>query len=400
MVVEYPSMRDSASDSKPVPKVALAALPGALRNEIQAALKEQPARTVYDHANAEDLSGLPAAMERFTPDVLLLDLRCLGKHDLATVIGELRQRAPQLNVVAVHPREEAQLILSAMRAGACEYLHSPVASMLGPALDRIARGRTPAAPVPEKRGKVVGCLSAKGGCGATTTACHVAVELKRQTGQNVLLADFDFRCGAVAFLMKAAAQYSILDALDNPDRLDADFWKALVAPTKSGVGVLCAPGGMSHPEPDFHEMLRILRLMRTQHDWIILDLGRGLGPLTLGLIDQLDHLMVVSTLDVAALHIAKSILRDLPSSYLKSENSHLVLNRVPKNSDISRDEIEKIFARRLYALIPDDYAAVSQAYVAGELLPRDGRLGKHFARIASLLAEIPAAPSKRFSLFG
>jgi pilus assembly protein CpaE len=393
-------MRDSASDSKSVPKLALVVLSGALRNEILAALKEQPARMVYEHASPDDLSGLPAAIERSAPEVLLFDLRCLGKHDLASVIAEVRQRVPRINVIAVHPRDEAQLILTAMRAGACEYLHSPVAPMLGPALERIGRARTAPAAAPELRGSVIGCVSAKGGCGATTTACHVAVELRRQTGQNVLLADLDFRCGAVSFLMKAAAQYSILDALDNPDRLDADFWKALVAPTKSGVGVLCAPGGMSHPEPDYHEMLRVIRLMRTQHDWIVLDLGRGLGPLTLGLAEQLDHLMLVSTLDVAALHIAKSILRDLPSSHLKSENSHLVLNRIQKNADISRDEIEKIFARRLYAMIPEDYPSISQAYVAGELLPRDSRLGKHFARIASLLAEVPAPQKKKFSLFG
>jgi pilus assembly protein CpaE len=354
VVVEHPSMRDSASssDSNPVPKLAIVALPGVLRNEILAALKEQPARLVYEHATPEDLLSLPAALERYAPDILIFDLRCLGKNDLATVIAEVRQRVPHLNVIGAHPRDEAQLILAAMRAGACEYLHSPVAPMLGPALERINRGKALPAAAPERRGKVIGCVSAKGGCGATTTACHVAAELRRQTGQNVLLADFDFRCAAVAFLMKATAQYSILDALDNPDRLDADFWKALVAPTKSGVGVLCAPGGMAHPEPDYHEMLRIIRLMRTQHDWIVLDLGRGLSPLTLGLAEQMDHLLLVSTLDVTALHLAKSILRDLPSSHLKSENSHLVLNRIQKNADISRDEIEKIFARRLYAMIP------------------------------------------------
>jgi hypothetical protein len=38
--------------------------------------------------------------------------------------------------------------------------------------------------------------------------------------------------------------------------------------------------------------------------------------------------------------------------------------------------------------------------VAGELLPRESRLGKHFARIANLLADVPAATKKRFSLFG
>jgi pilus assembly protein CpaE len=140
--------------------------------------------------------------------------------------------------------------------------------------------------------------------------------------------------------------------------------------------------------------------MRSQHDWVVLDLGRGLSPLTYGLVEHLDHLLLVSTLDVTALHIAKSFLRDLPASNLKSERSHLVLNRIQKNADISRDEIEKIFARRLYAMIPDDYTAISQAYVSGELLPREGKLGKHFARIAALLADVPAPQKKRFSLFG
>ena len=89
-------------------------------------------------------------------------------------------------------------------------------------------------------GKSFGFFSAKGGCGATTLACHVAAELGRAQ-QKVLLADFDLDAGMVAFITKTKAVYSILDAVNNLHRLDISYWKALVSNGIPGVEIVSSP---------------------------------------------------------------------------------------------------------------------------------------------------------------
>src|SRR5579863_7606970 len=154
-------------------------------------------------------------------------------------------------------------------------------------------------------------MSAKGGCGATTIACHTAVELPHQTGTRVLLADLDLESGIVGFLLKAPGRYSIADAVSNTQRLDENYWKALVSNGIAGLEIITAPSTPSR-QPYRPEQLRIvLSFIRTQYDWIVLDLGRGLGFNSVAALEEVDDLVLVTTLEVPALHQAKVIIQKL-----------------------------------------------------------------------------------------
>jgi len=85
---------------------------------------------------------------------------------------------------------------------------------------------------------VVGFLGAKGGVGATTIACHWAVELWRQTKKKVLLVDLDVSSASASFLMDVHSEYTTMEASMNLHRLDASFWSNLVSSTPHRVDVL------------------------------------------------------------------------------------------------------------------------------------------------------------------
>lgn len=206
------------------------------------------------------------------PEVLLLDVASVP-GELTIGIRQLRHYAPRIKVVALSTRADSQTILGAMRAGANEFLHPPLEDTLVPALDRILQSSEESS-VPLQRGRIVGFLSAKGGCGATTLACHVSYELQRLTGKKVLLADLDLTSGMAGFLMKTPSSYSILDALKNLPRLDESLWKALIVEHRPNLAVIPAPASYSRwDHPDEAELRQLLQFMRTQHDWIVLDLG-------------------------------------------------------------------------------------------------------------------------------
>ncbi len=369
-----------------------------LRDDVLSLLSQNQASSVSEQ-DPRDWGGVVNRVEQEHPEILLVELNSI-RSDLTNALRAIRKAGSQTKVVGLHSTDDAQLILAALRAGATEFVHPPFAETLVPALDRVMEQYTNDNGS-EKRGKVIGFLSAKGGCGATTLACHVAADLKRQTGKRVLLADLDLTSGMVGFLMKVASNYSILDAVSNLSRLDESLWKALVSEWKPGLDVIPSPEDFSHENaPSRDDLRQVIRFMRSQHDWIVLDLGRSLNEVAAALFGELDELFLVSVLEVSALHGLKAIAQKLLDRGEDLSRLELVLNRTPKMMDITQEELQKVLGRPLYAMLPNDYPSLYEAYSAGTLLPPSNRLAQQFSVLTTKLAHLEAPkPKKKFSLF-
>ena len=233
-------------------------------------------------------------------------------------------------MVLVSQDLDSQQILRSIRAGADEFVHPPWEQNLTVALQRLAAAVDPK--TDPQNGKVIAFLSAKGGCGATTLACHVATNLHRRTGKSVLLADLDLTSGMVDFLMKTHTTYSILDATQNVPRLDASLWKALATEVKSGLSVIPAPVSFAYQQsPEHDDLCATIRFMRTQHDWVVLDLGRSLNSVASTVYNEVDQIFLVSVLEVIALHGLRNIVRRLTEWGQDLDKLQLILNRAPKD---------------------------------------------------------------------
>jgi pilus assembly protein CpaE len=371
---------------------------GQLREDITGLLSDSESSS-FSEQDPSDWKAVLARITQDRPEVLLVELNAI-RTDLSHAFRAVKKTAAHTKIIALHPTDDPQTIITALRAGANEFVHPPYSETFGPALQRVIES-CKEEQTPERRGKVIGFLSAKGGCGATTLACHIAADLKRQTGKHVLLADLDFTSGMVGFHMKVASSYSILDAVSNLARLDESLWKALVSEWKPGLDVIPNPEDFSSENaPSRDELRQVIRFMRTQHDWIVLDLGRSLNESVAALYGELDELFLIAVLEVSALHGLKTIahkLRDRGEDLSKLE---LVLNRTPKMMDITQDELQKVLGRPLYAMLPNDYPSLYQAYSTGTLLSPNNRLAQQFSCLTTKLAGIEAPkPQKKFSLF-
>ena len=248
--------------------------------------------------------------------------------------------------------------------------------------------------------RIIGFISAKGGCGATTVACHTAVELPRLTNGRVLLADLDFDAGMIGFLLKSKSEYTISDAVRNTQRLDQSYWQALVSNgVRSGLEIITAPVLSSRPSLKPEQLRFVLSFVRTQYDWVLLDLGRSLNPLSTSAAEEIDDLFLVTTLEVPALHQAKLMAQKLLDGGFKKDHLHLLLNRAPKRFEISVEEIEKMLGVPVYTSLPSDYVSLNESYSEGKLVDHASNLGKHFVRLAMKIANV-SETKKKFSIFG
>jgi pilus assembly protein CpaE len=381
-------------------EIGLCMSPGELRDETRRVLRDLALHPAFELDEPGAIERLTAALMEKQARILLLGLDALHE-ELGSLFRKIRATIPQVKIVAMHSSADPKIILAAMRAGAAEFLHPPLGESMRSALERIAAQPGELEAIP-RQGKVIGFLSSKGGCGATTLACHVATEIRRQTRSEVLLADLDFTSGMIGFLMKTPGEYSILDAVQNLYRLDASVWKGLVGKGQPEVSIMPGPVALSQDvRLEEGDIQRVLRFMRSQHDWTVVDLGRSLSRLSRAAIEEVDRLFLVSTLEVPALYGVKNIIRLLTETAGDIRKLEIVLNRAPESMDISVKELEETLGRHIYATLPNDYASLYQSYANGTLLNTNTRLSQHFSRFASKLTGAePVKVKKKFSLFG
>lgn len=367
-------------------------------DELQSSLQDLPVRIIMEQSEIGDLDSLVGRLERMRPDVIFLDISSL-REPLDQVIRKIRASASACAVLVLNTSAEPAAILDAMRSGAAEYLYPPMRDQVRAALERIAAERRSANQSVRQGGHAIGFLSAKGGCGATSIACHTAVELPKFTNSHVLLADLDFDSGMVAFLLKTGGKYSIGDAVWNTQRLDENYWKALVTNGIPGLQVIAAPVATSRAPLRLDQLRIVLSFVRTQYDWIVMDLGSGLSPSAIAALDEIDDLYIVTTLEVPALHQAKTMVQRLVDSGVQQNRLHLVLNRAPKRYEVTTEELEMMLGSAVFAVVPNDYLALNECYADGKLLPAGSALNRHFASLAMKLAGVEPAKKKKFSLW-
>ena len=143
-----------------------------LWDEVQSCIQDLPVRVVFEQAECGKWDELLEKLEQTRPDLLVLDLHAISEP-LAQVVARIKSMDSPPVIAALHTEATPDLILDAVRAGASEFLYPPLQESLLKTLTRVSDERQQQRGPARKGGKVLTFLSAKGGCGATTIACHM-----------------------------------------------------------------------------------------------------------------------------------------------------------------------------------------------------------------------------------
>ncbi|MGE5644802.1 MAG: AAA family ATPase [Acidobacteriota bacterium] len=377
-------------------KVGLVIANQELWRQVQACIQTLPVRVMLEQRGLGDPAGLLGQIEQLRLDVVIIDITQLSEP-FENVIRKIKSCSAAPLIIALNDTAEPETILGAIRAGANEFLYPPFEDGLHKALERLAaeQAKIQAASHPKHLGKTIGFVSAKGGCGATTIACHVAVEIQKATSQEILLADLDMDAGLVGFLMKSKSSYTVLDAIRNVHRLDASYWKALVSNGHAGLEVISAPQTATVRETlDGEPFRHVLRFARSSYDWIVADLGRSLSQLTAAMLEEIDETYLIATLDLPSLHQAKQVVQSLLDTGYSRNCLRLILNRMPKRPDFEPAQIQKVLGLPIFETLPNNYPELFEAYSEGTLLPPSAELAKSLAGLAGKIAGVQPVREK------
>jgi pilus assembly protein CpaE len=333
-------------------------------------------------------------VRRAGPEVVFLDL---GEDPVIGLmfVRALTEEAPDQLVILSGPRLEAEPLLEVMRAGASEYLPKPVdPGEVAGALARVGRKLRGGERKPAAVGRLISIFSAKGGVGASTTATNLAAHIARSTTGRTLLIDLDVEMGAVALLLGLRPRFSFVDLIENFHRLDEGLLDSYVERHKSGLYVLSAPPLSEGLNVTREQTRTLLDFVREHFEYVILDLEKGLSPVSLVGLEQSDLCLVVTTPELPTLRNVKRVLPTVErATGAGSEKIRIVLNQYQEGLGISQGDVENTLGYDVFFTLERD-SGVPHSVNTGKPLVLNGS-SKYAKGIRAMGAELVGVSEER-----
>ena len=264
--------------------------------------------------------------------------------------------------------------------------------------DEMVQGETPRSDRPsegKRNGTVVAVAGAKGGVGRTVVALNLAVALER-AGAWVIMVDFDLEFGDVALALDLVPDRTVADI----PGLTADLSPALLGQHltrhSSGLRVLPAPLEPGHGSHFGHSHVGgLLSVLKGMFDYIVLDLPRGIDPVSMAAIEAADRVLVVTDPQLASLKNTRLAIAAMSSRNVNLDRVWLILNNPSPTGQTARAEVEAATSRDVAIEFPYE-KDLGRAWLQGktifDLKPRS----RFAARIRECaLRMIPPEPRPR-----
>jgi CheY-like chemotaxis protein len=334
------------------------------------------------------------------PDLVILDVM-MPDMDGYEVCRQLRgdPATAGLPIIMFTAKAMVDDKVAGFQAGADDYLTKPIhpeelASRVEAVLSRSERRQMDAGP--PIQAKVFGFLGAKGGVGTTTLAVNAAVALAEgpAQGQHVVLADIHPGIAASSIQFGLARHGSIAQLLDQPaERLSKMAVEAHLEEHRSGVRILggqLEPPGVANPvSPDHAEA--IIHHLGAMADYILLDLGVGLGEANRRILPLCEQIVVTIEPHRVALTLVQALLDEMVLSLnLARHKIDLVLvNKTPSATAFTKDAIEGLLQHDLVTTIPQAPELAFQAAEQGTpmiIMQPNSLVAHQFRTVAEYLA--------------
>jgi pilus assembly protein CpaE len=339
-----------------------------------------------------------------SPALILLDVTLpkLDGYGVATRIREEEGPGVHVPIIMLTAEKEVEQKVRGLRAGADDYLVKPFhqAELLARMKSLLSRfGARSGAAGSRPLGKLIAFYGAKGGVGATTIAINTAIALHIEQGRKVALVDGVLQFGDHrVFLDLGNDRKSIAEIASKPV-IDADLLQNVMVHHESGIDLLLAP-----PNPEegdlIHEGQMVLALdqLRATYDFVLVDVEKRLGDMTLSILDHADTIFVVMTADLSCLKNVRLLLEALGRIGYESSRVKLLLNRSNAFTGISVQAAESALRRRFEYKITNEYRVAVSAQNSGSpfaFTKADSPLGREIAALAGQIDAAAAAKPGR-----
>ncbi|HZQ35410.1 MAG TPA: AAA family ATPase, partial [Dehalococcoidia bacterium] len=274
---------------------------------------------------------------------------------------------PDIPVIVYSSQTDGAAVRRAMIAGARDVLAAPAGgrqlfNAVAGALRRTTTYRVhgeaeadPHAAVAASGGVVVAVFGPKGGCGKTTIATNLAVDLALVSQARVALVDLSARFGDVALSLDVPAQHTVADVVRDLDSLTFASIASYLTPHPSGVLLLPSSRDASEWDaitPD--AVRRIIGLLGQSFDYVVLDAPQAFTYTVAAAVDLATMALGVTTLDITSVKDMTAVVKILQGHSFPMEKLRLVVNHRGAVKGATNEELGRVIGVPVAFTIPHD----------------------------------------------
>ncbi len=332
------------------------------RRILSEALEFQPKFEVVD--DVDEGSELVQLIGPLNVDVVLLDRDLSGANAL-DLAEKVRAQHRGVGIIMTGQAPTVDDVRAAMQVGADDFLPKPfntqaVIDSVQAVANKVDLRKQQLAAVESASGhvaaKVVSVYSPQGGVGKSMLAANLAVVLARESGRPAVLVDLNLQFGDIDLMLNITPERTIAAVIQRMNQLDADLMESfLTTHDASGLRVLAAPA-----RPEYADTItvfvveKVLQVLRERYTYVVIDTPSFLQDTTLTALDHSDQIILLTALDLLALHNTKTALAMMQKLRYGPEKVRLVLNRSNSDVGISPEDVEQTLEYDISAFIPSD----------------------------------------------
>lgn len=307
-------------------RIMLAAFSAEDRKHISGLLQDESLRIVSTFR--PDPDGLKKASSQ-PADVLLIGTRGRpnAEFDFAERMYTVRS---DITILMLTPAADSETVNRAMESGIARVIdlesgESAIRNQILTAANRDIHRRNSTQKIATYDSKILAVYSPKGGVGKTTFAVNLACSLSA-VNKKVALIDLNLQFGNVGIFLDIPKGDTIADMAEERS-LELSTIKSYLIRHPSGVMVM-----LSCSSPEYAELIRpehietILSALRTEFDYVILDMGTALNDCAVSALETADNILLVVNEDIATLHDTKRSIKLMEALNLQ-DKIQIVVNK-------------------------------------------------------------------------
>lgn len=310
-----------------------------------------------------------------SPNILFVDMSESG--DPINDINSLAEVCePGTVVIAAGQVNDVRLYRDLLSSGIQDYLLKPLS--IEQVRDSLSQAQAMLSAPKQADGggdrphHMMAVVGVRGGVGASLVSTSLAWAFSEQAGRQTALLDLDVHFGTGALTLDLEPGRGLIDAIDNPSRIDGLFIERAMVRASDKLSLLSAEAPIHQPVlTDGSAFFQLEEELRNAFEMTVVDIPRQVLIPFPHLVSEAGTIVLVSDVTLAA---ARDTIRLL--SWFKQNVPRarvvLVANKFQSTvGELSRKEFESSIERSVDVVIPFDPKLVSQA----------AKLGKPYAEL-------------------
>lgn len=314
----------------------------------------------------------------------------------SSLIEGVLEAKPMLAIVALGDGLDNQLVLSAMRAGARDFIAYGARTSEVTGLVRHLSRRMPSLQPSAQAGKLIALYCRQQDVDASLISSHLALAIC-QTDQSTLLLDLGLPPGECLATLGLQASFNFADAMRNTRRMDASLIDSAFSQTRCGLRVL-SQTAKDQPlqTATAAELYLLLGALRQHFQYIVVNLAGQPDSEALRLFAaNAERLLWCTDQSVSGCQRNLELLGNWRDAGVKLHNASLLIDRYMPGVAPDSETLGKTYALPVIEVLPSSPEVRMSARNLGrslfEVSPRE-RISKALRQLGCLLAERRKAP--------